>query len=55
MSASFRIELGVREDNADAIRLYEAFGFEHEGPRRAAMRFGDEFHDCLAMSLIHDD
>jgi len=50
-----RVELEVREDNAEAIRLYEAFGFEHEGRRRAAMRFPDELHDCLAMSLLKDD
>lgn len=47
-----RIELEVREDNARAIKLYEQFGFAHEGVRRNAMRVDGIYYDTLAMSLV---
>ena len=48
----FRIELEVRMDNANAIRLYEKCGFEHECVKRGAMKFDDRFYDCAVMSLV---
>jgi L-phenylalanine/L-methionine N-acetyltransferase len=48
-----RIELTVFTDNARAIRLYEGFGFRHEGTHRAyALRDG-VFADVHAMARLH--
>lgn len=48
-----RIELTVFTDNARAIRLYEAFGFRHEGTHRAyALRDG-VYADVHAMARLH--
>jgi L-phenylalanine/L-methionine N-acetyltransferase len=48
-----RLELTVFVDNERAIRLYERFGFRHEGRMRAfAMRDG-VFVDALAMARLH--
>jgi putative acetyltransferase len=48
-----RIELTVFTDNAGAVRLYEAFGFRHEGTHRAyAMRNG-AYADVHAMARLH--
>ena len=48
-----RIELTVFSDNARAIRLYEKFGFEHEGTHRAyALRDG-VYADVLSMARLH--
>ena len=47
-----RLELDVYADNARAIALYERFGFEREGLRRAyAWRDGD-YVDSLAMARL---
>lgn len=48
-----RIELTVFTDNLRAIRLYEAFGFRHEGVHRAyALRDG-VYGDVCAMARLH--
>ena len=48
-----RIELTVFTDNARAIRLYESFGFRHEGTHRAyALRDG-VYADVHAMARLH--
>lgn len=48
-----RIELTVFADNQRAIRLYERFGFEHEGRARAyALRDG-RYEDVLYMARLH--
>ncbi|MBT9491641.1 MAG: GNAT family N-acetyltransferase [Paucibacter sp.] len=48
-----RIELTVYADNARAIKLYERFGFEHEGRMKAyALRAG-AYVDTLAMARLH--
>ncbi len=48
-----RIEPTVFTDNAPAVALYRAFGFEVEGTHRAdALRRG-AFADMLAMARLH--
>lgn len=47
-----RIELHVFARNEDAIRLYESFGFEHEGRRRRAVHRDGQYVDDLVMSLL---
>jgi putative acetyltransferase len=48
-----RIELTVFTDNERAIRLYEGFGFRHEGTHRAyALRHG-AYADVHAMARLH--
>jgi putative acetyltransferase len=47
-----RIELEARADNHAAIRLYETLGFQHEGLKRRAMRFGGQFFDARVMGLL---
>jgi putative acetyltransferase len=49
-----RVELYVFADNAPAIALYEACGFQHEGRRRHLVRFGDTYVDDLVMSRLLD-
>lgn len=48
-----RVELTVFVDNAPAIRLYERFGFVHEGTHRGfAMRNG-RYVDVHSMARLH--
>ena len=48
-----RLELNVFADNVGAIRLYESFGFRHEGTLRAyAMRHG-RYADVHTMARLH--
>lgn len=47
-----RIELYVFADNAPAIALYEASGFQHEGRRRNFVRFDDRHVDDLVMARL---
>jgi L-phenylalanine/L-methionine N-acetyltransferase len=47
-----RIELYVYARNTDAIALYERFGFETEGRRKAFIREGDTYLDDLVMAKI---
>ena len=45
-----KLELHVFPWNEPAIRLYERFGFEREGERKAHYRRGDEFVDAVLMA-----
>ena len=46
-----KLELHVFPHNEPAIRLYEQFGFEREGLRRAHYRRGDQLVDAVLMAL----
>lgn len=46
-----KLELHVFPWNEAAIALYEAFGFEREGYRKAHYRRGDGFVDAILMAL----
>lgn len=50
-----RIELEVRVDNANAMRLYEGLGFKREGLRRHGIRMEGQYHDTLAMALLRHE
>jgi len=45
-----KLELHVFPHNEPAIRLYEGFGFEREGYRRAHYRRGSEYVDAILMA-----
>ena len=47
-----RTELTVFADNEAAIRLYEKFGFEHEGRHRCYAFRNGAFADALCMARI---
>ena len=47
-----RVELEVRADNLNAIRLYERVGFVVEGRKRQRMRFDGVDFDALAMGRV---
>lgn len=48
-----RIELEVRADNARAIALYDALGFEQESIRRGAILIDGRYSDALTMARLH--
>jgi RimJ/RimL family protein N-acetyltransferase len=47
-----KLELHVFPYNEPAIRLYESYGFEREGYRRAHYRRAGEFVDAIVMALV---
>ena len=47
-----RIELTVREHNANAIALYKRLGFEIEGLHRNAVRIDGQYQNVYAMALL---
>ncbi len=47
-----RLELTVWTDNDRAIRLYEGFGFEHEGVHKAYAWRDGAYVDALAMARL---
>jgi ribosomal protein S18 acetylase RimI-like enzyme len=47
-----RVELEVRIDNSQAIKLYEKAGFSREGVKKNALFFDEAYYDALLMSLI---
>ncbi len=49
-----KIELQVRKDNANAIKLYKDTGFEVEGISRRSLFVNGEFYDYINMGKIID-
>lgn len=47
-----RVELEVYDFNPRARRVYEKVGFVHEGVKRQALRFEDEWVDAHIMSIL---
>ena len=47
-----RVELSVREDNANAIALYRTVGFVEEGVQRNAVRVDDNYENVVAMARL---
>ena len=47
-----RIELAVRERNANAIALYKSLGFEVEGLHRNAVCIGGQYENLYSMALL---
>jgi len=47
-----RIELAVRERNANAIALYKSLGFEVEGLHRNAVCIGSQYENLYSMALL---
>jgi RimJ/RimL family protein N-acetyltransferase len=50
-----RIELTVREENANAKALYERWGFRDEGVKRQSMLVAGRYYDCYSMALLRSD
>jgi RimJ/RimL family protein N-acetyltransferase len=49
-----RVELTVREDNANAIALYKKIGFVAEGVQRHAFRVDGEYKNLVMMALLFE-
>jgi ribosomal protein S18 acetylase RimI-like enzyme len=49
-----RIELTVREENKNAIALYEKAGFVAEGLQRKAIKLDGKFENQLVMALLFE-
>jgi L-amino acid N-acyltransferase YncA len=47
-----RVELTVREDNANAIELYNKVGFETEGVQRHAMQVDGAYENLIFMAVL---
>ena len=47
-----RVELTVREGNANAIALYKSLGFETEGLHRNAVCIGGQYENLYSMALL---
>src|SRR5579871_2930875 len=50
-----RVDLEVYSFNRAAIRCYEGAGFVHEGVRRQAARYGDEYWDSVVMGILEEE
>lgn len=50
-----RIELTVRENNKNAIALYEQLGFKIEGLHRNAVRIANVYENLISMALLIDE
>jgi RimJ/RimL family protein N-acetyltransferase len=49
-----RIELTVREDNANAIALYKRMGFVAEGIQRNAFKVDGQYQNLVMMALLFE-
>jgi UDP-4-amino-4,6-dideoxy-N-acetyl-beta-L-altrosamine N-acetyltransferase len=50
-----RIELGVLESNARALKLYEKVGFKHEGVKRQSIYKNGKFVDMIVMAILKEE
>jgi RimJ/RimL family protein N-acetyltransferase len=50
-----RVELDVFSSNVNAIRLYQRYGFAHEGVRRRARIIDGRVEDIVLMGLLFDE
>ncbi|MGI8949416.1 MAG: GNAT family N-acetyltransferase [Ornithinimicrobium sp.] len=50
-----RIELEVYSSNPRAQRVHDKVGFAHEGTRRQALRFDEEWVDTELMAILEAD
>jgi RimJ/RimL family protein N-acetyltransferase len=49
-----KVDLKVREDNVNAIRLYESLGFQREGVAARALKIGDRYFTDVLMGMCLD-
>jgi RimJ/RimL family protein N-acetyltransferase len=49
-----KVDLKVREDNTNAIRLYESLGFQQEGLVTRAIKIGDRYFAHMIMGMCMD-
>jgi UDP-4-amino-4,6-dideoxy-N-acetyl-beta-L-altrosamine N-acetyltransferase len=50
-----RIELGVLESNARALKLYEKVGFKQEGVKRQSIYKNGKFVDMIMMAILKEE
>ena len=50
-----RVELVVREQNANAIAMYKKAGFQTEGLKRNSHRIEGRYESAYLMSLLHEE
>jgi RimJ/RimL family protein N-acetyltransferase len=50
-----RVELEVFDFNPRARHVYEKVGFQHEGTRRQALRYNNEWIDAHVMSMLRGE
>jgi RimJ/RimL family protein N-acetyltransferase len=49
-----RINIEVKADNENGIKLYEKCGFIYEGLIHRGIKIGDQFYDMMVMGLLLD-
>jgi len=50
-----RIELGVLESNARALKLYEKVGFKREGVKHQSIYKNGKFVDMIIMAILKEE
>jgi len=50
-----RVELTVRENNTNAMKLYKKVGFEEEGFHRNAVRVDGQYENHISMAILLED
>jgi RimJ/RimL family protein N-acetyltransferase len=47
-----RLSLGAYDFNTAALKTYEALGFKREGVLRESALFGEQYVDCVELSIL---